>query len=286
MAKKVLVAGATGYLGRYMIRELKEQGYEVRVLARNPERLSDLKPYIDQIFTAEVTKAEQLKGVCEGVDIVFSSIGITRQKDGVTYWDVDYRGNMNLLFEAKNSGVEKFMYISVLNAHQLGHVEIVKAKEAFVTDLKSSGINYIVVRPNGFFSDMTEFFEMAKKGTVHLFGNGGFKSNPIHGMDLAEFCVKSLTDSNVELSIGGPDILTQNEIVSMMESILGKPVKSRYYPIWLKNLIVRLMKWFTSMKTYGPVEFFMNVLTIDMVTLQFGKHRLQEYYTELHNHSD
>jgi uncharacterized protein YbjT (DUF2867 family) len=42
----------------------------------------------------------------------------------------------------------------------------------FVEQLKKSGLDYCVVRPNGFFSDMTDFYKIARKGRVYLFGNG------------------------------------------------------------------------------------------------------------------
>lgn len=76
--KKVLAAGATGYLGRYVIKERKKQGYWVRALARNPEKLENLKGSIDEIFIGEVTRPETLDKVCQGINFVFSSVGITR----------------------------------------------------------------------------------------------------------------------------------------------------------------------------------------------------------------
>ncbi len=82
---KVLIAGATGYLGRYLVKELKKQGHWVRALARNPKKLEDLKDHIDEIVEAELTNPESLCGICDGIDILISSIGITRQKDGFNY---------------------------------------------------------------------------------------------------------------------------------------------------------------------------------------------------------
>ena len=60
-------------------------------------KLEDIKDSIDEIFEGEVTKPETLNKICDGIDVVISSIGITRQKDGLTYMDVDYQGNKNLL---------------------------------------------------------------------------------------------------------------------------------------------------------------------------------------------
>ncbi len=61
--EKILVAGATGYLGRYLVKAFKEKGYYVRALVRNEKKLEDIKEYIDDIFIGEVTNKESIKGV-------------------------------------------------------------------------------------------------------------------------------------------------------------------------------------------------------------------------------
>ncbi|MEJ2194003.1 MAG: NAD(P)H-binding protein [Ignavibacteriaceae bacterium] len=76
--KKVLVAGATGYLGKYVVQEFKKQGYWVRALTRNFEKLADIREFIDEIFIGEVTKPDSLLSICKDIDVVFSSIGITK----------------------------------------------------------------------------------------------------------------------------------------------------------------------------------------------------------------
>ena len=178
--KRVLVAGATGYLGRYVVKEFKKQGYWVRALTRSADRLDDLKNYVDEAFIGAVTDPASLDGICRDIDIVFSSIGITKQKDNLTYLDVDYQGNMNLLEEAKKEGVSKFIYISVLNADKMSHLKGIQAKLKFTEALKGSGLDYLVVSPNGFFSDMLEYLNMAKQGRGYLFGSGECRINPIH----------------------------------------------------------------------------------------------------------
>ena len=74
---KVLVAGATGYLGGYVARELKARGYFVRALARSPAKLEAIRDCLDEIVEAEVTRPETLAQVCGGIDVVFSSVGST-----------------------------------------------------------------------------------------------------------------------------------------------------------------------------------------------------------------
>ena len=278
---KILVAGSTGYLGQFVIKELKEQGYWIRALCRDALKLQPVRQYIDDVFIGEVTKPETLKDLCKDIDIVFSALGITRQKDGLIYMDVDYQGNINILNEATATRVSKFMYVSVLNADKLKHLEIVKAKEKFVDELKAANIPYVIIRPNGFFSDIKEVYEMAKKGRIYLFGDGNYLANPIHGMDLAHACVENLQLKNSELDIGGPEVLSQNEIASQAFEALGKEKKITYIPPWLKSLVLKLICAVTSVKTYGPLEFFMTVLDMDMVAPTYGEKTLKQYFIGL-----
>ena len=279
--QRVLVVGATGYLGKFVVKELKACGYWVRALSRNHERIEPVRQYVDEVILAEATKPETIKGLCKDIDIVFSSLGITRQKDGLTYMDVDYQANRNVLNEALIDNVTKFMYISVLNSDRLRHLEIVKAKERFAQELREADIEHIIVRPNGFFSDMAEFLTMAKRGRVYLIGKGEFRANPLHGADLAEACVKWFGSNGGEFDIGGPEILTQNEIALQAFEILGKKPKITYVPLWVKNLIVTFARIFTSVNTYGPLEFFMTVLAMDMVAPTYGQHTIKEYFKEI-----
>jgi uncharacterized protein YbjT (DUF2867 family) len=238
---------------------------------------------VDETFVGEVTDPASLAGVCEDVDTVFSSIGITKQKDNLTYMDVDYQGNRNLLEEATKEGVSKFIYISVFNAEEMRNLKGIQAKLAFTEALKKSGLNYLVVYPNGFFLDMLEYLKMAQQGRGYVFGSGEYRINPIHGEDLAEVCVNAAGGEEKEIDVGGPDVLTHNEILAVAFESLGKPVKISRIPIWLRNVILATLRLFTSVKTYGPLEFFMTVLAVDMVAPTYGKHHLQDFFLENSN---
>ncbi len=275
--EKVLLAGATGYLGQYITQELIDRDYETRIIVRNKNKVK-LNNTRLEIIEAQVTKVNSLKGVFKNIDIVISTIGITRQKDGLTYMDVDYQANVNLIDEAKKSGVKKFIYISVLNGEKLRELKICEAKEKLVDYLKLSGLDYCIIRPNGFFSDMAEFLKMAKKGRVYLFGDGEFKLNPIHGKDLAKVVVDNISQNEKELNIGGPELLSQNEIAKLALRAYGKKNKIVHLPDWLRKFVLWSFQTFTSSKIYGPIEFFMTTMAIDMIAPKFGKERLENFF--------
>lgn len=279
MKKRVLLAGATGYLGHYIAKQLSGENYETRVVLRNKKKFPFSSSEFD-IVEAEVTCPETLKGICEGVDTVISSIGITRQKDHLTYMDVDYQANVNLIEEAKRSGVRKFIYVSVLNGDKLRQLKICEAKEKLVDYLMASGMEYCIIRPNGFFSDMGDFLNMAKKGCVYLFGDGHYVLNPIHGADLAEVCISAIESDDKELLVGGPDLLTQNEIATLALQACAKKVKIVHLPDWIRRNVLWLLRTFTSSKTYGPFEFFMTTLVMDMKSPVYGKHHLADFFKE------
>lgn len=274
---KVLVAGATGYLGQYLVKELKKRGYWVRVLVRKESQKENFES-IDDFFIGQVTEPESIEGIAKGIDWVISAIGITRQKDGLTYMDVDYQGNSNLLKEALKEEVKSFQYISAINGDKLRHLKIFKAKERFVDELKSSGINYCIMRPNGFFSDMRDFLNMAKGGRVYLFGDGNLSLNPIHGEDLAEVCVDKIVAGEKEVNAGGIDIFSQNELAKLSLQAWGKAIKISHLPDWTRRFTIWVLRTFTSSKTYGPIEFFLTAMAYDNIADQYGSHRLEDYF--------
>ena len=87
--------------------------------------------------------------------------------------------------------------------------------------------------------------------------------NPIHGADLADFCVEGLSRDNAELDVGGPQVLTHREIAGLAFEAAGKPERISRIPAFLFRSAIAPLKWF-SPRNYGPVEFLYNALTHDL----------------------
>jgi len=286
--QKVLVAGASGYLGKHVVAEFKKRGYWVRAFVRNPKKLEVVGPFlepavkdlVDEIFVGDVTKPETLKGLCKDIDIVFSSIGITRQKEKASFMDVDYRGNKAILEEALKEEVKKFIFVSVYRAQDFLDIEALKAREMFVRELEKSGIEYSVIRPTGFFSDMTEFLKMANKGRVYLIGSGENKINPIHGADVAKICVDAVDRDDKEIPIGGPEVFKYVEIANLAFEVLGKKPKITKIPTKLIKGLITLIRPF-SKKYYTLAKFFVTAMTNDFVAPKTGIHKLRDHYLEI-----
>lgn len=274
---KVLLAGATGYLGRHIATQLKNSKFDARLIVRNQAKAGfDSSDY--EVIEAQVTQTETLENICQDVDYVISTVGITRQKDGLTYMDVDYQANVNLIDEAKKRGVKKFIYVSALNGQHLRHLKIFEAKEKLVDYLKNSGLDYCIIRPNGFFSDMGDFLDMAKSGKVYLFGDGNLRLNPIHGEDLAKACLQAIDNQEKEVNIGGQDILSHRQIAELAFQAHQKPVKIIFLPDWIRKFVLWSVRTFTSPKTYGVIEFFLTTMNMEMIAPKYGQNRLEDFF--------
>ncbi|CAM2995852.1 SDR family oxidoreductase [Vibrio neptunius] len=280
-SSKVLVVGSTGYLGLYVVKQLQERGQDFVALARNTQKLLEIGVSESQIIEAEVTDQHQLKGICDRVDVVISCLGITRQKDGLKYEDIDYQANLNVLLEAENAGVEKFIYISAFNAAKYSSVRLLSAKERFASRLLSSErLKPCVIRPNGFFSDLAEIYHMATKGSVYLFGSSAKKLNPIHGEDLATFCIEAIQSNVKELDVGGPEVLTTIQIAQFAFEAQNKDVNIVRLPDYLRRLTLLVMQNLPE-KWGGAAEFFLTVMGKDSIAPVYGRHKIRDYYSEL-----
>lgn len=285
---KVLVAGASGYLGRYVVREFANRGYAVRAMVRSTEKLAvtgpNLEPpiaeIVDEIVMGDATEILSLKDSCKGVDIVFSCMGLTKPQRDVTNQQVDYLGNRVLLEDALIHGVRKFVYISVFNADKMGEVEMVNAHERFVIDLKASGIAYTVIRPTAFFSDMGMFFTMARSGHLSLFGNGNNRFNPVHGADLATVCVDAVDKEQQETSVGGPETFTYDQTNIMAFEALGLKTRITHIPLWIGYILLFVVGLFNK-PLAGILAFALSVSRIDNVAPATGTRKLSDFFRDL-----
>jgi uncharacterized protein YbjT (DUF2867 family) len=274
--ERVFIAGATGYLGRHLCAEYQRRGWYVIALVREVTKAAPIAA--DQLVEAQATVPATLNGLMSGVDLVVSCLGITRQTDGLGYWEVDYQANLNLLREAEQAGVARFAYIHVLRADDLGHVPMVAAKSAFVAELQRSELAATVIAPTGYFSDMSDFLTMAQGGRVWLFGDGSKRINPIHGADLAAATADAVEAGAEWCDVGGPDIFTQQDLAELAFASLGKTPRIAHLPDIVRRLALGLLPLVVPQRISGPARFFLSAMALDMVGSQYGSHHLKDHF--------
>ena len=165
----VLVTGATGFVGPYLVQALIEKGARVKILSLSEGDVpSNLRSDDLEIVTGDITKSETLDGVTNGVDLVFHLAAISNVdhaiQNPVTTYDVNVRGTQNLLEEVRKNPVHKFIYVSsshvygvpqyipVDEKHPIAPREPYSASKAAAENIVNGysgayGINTAVVRP-------------------------------------------------------------------------------------------------------------------------------------------
>lgn len=274
---KVVLAGAFGKLGSDILRALVRDGHDVLAVDMVLRELDGIEGSYEK-KQVDVTKPEQLKGLCDGADAVITTVGLTRTSAEVTNYDIDYHGNLNLLNEAKRAGVKKFAYVSVLKADKAPKVPMLHAKYLLEEALKASGIDYVIFRPTGYFYDIAKVFKpMIEKGEVTLLGKKPVSANVIDTTDLADFMLLHLGDRNVTYDIGGTETYTYEEIARMFFAAAGKEPVIKHAPPFLFDVLAFVNKLKKNGKE-AILRFSKWTLTESMVAdHKFGKLSFKEY---------
>jgi len=128
----VLVTGATGFVGPYVVQALAEKDAHVKILALNMDEIpSSLCAGNLEIVTGDITKPETLGGITDSVDFVFHLAAISNVdyaiRNPVKTYDVNVRGTLNLLEEVRKNPVQKFVYVS--SSHVYGVPEYIPIDE-------------------------------------------------------------------------------------------------------------------------------------------------------------
>jgi divinyl chlorophyllide a 8-vinyl-reductase len=254
--ERVFVVGATGYIGKFVVRELVARGYDVVSFARERSgvgsmtRADETRAQLQgsEVRFGDVSNMESLmkNGICgEHFDVVVSCL--TSRNGGVKdSWNIDYQATRNALDAGKAAGATHFVLLSAICV-QKPLLEFQRAKLKFEQELKESGLTWSIVRPTAFFKSIAGQVESVKKGKPFVtFGNGELTScKPISESDLARFIADCLEDSekqNKILPIGGPGrAISHKEQGEMLFELLGRTPKFKYMPIQMFDVIIPLM---------------------------------------------
>lgn len=242
---KVVLAGAFGNLGADILKCLVKDGHEV-IAADLKETVIEGTEGKYTFAQIDATNPETLTGLCDGADMVITTVGLTGASTRFTAYDIDLNGNINLLNEAKRAGVKKFNYISVISCDEEGaqKVPMLHAKYLFEEELKKSGLEYVIYRPTGYFYDIAKVFKpYVDKGEMQLLkGYGNVKANVVDCPDFAAFIVEHMNDSNATYNVGGKETYTYEEMAAMCFEAADKPLKIKWAPIWLFSVLANLPK--------------------------------------------
>jgi uncharacterized protein YbjT (DUF2867 family) len=280
---RILVAGASGYLGRHLVEELSSRDYRVHALIRDPAK-RDLLKRAEQTFVIDLLDDRaHLHDALENVDVVISVAGqpctLKRTTDRRSFNHVDPQINHALLDVAITNGVRKFVYVTVLAGPRLSDMDYVAAHETFINELQRSDIEHTVVHANGFFCSYLDLLDFARRGLAISFGDGNARSNPIHEADLAVACADAINDSRRRIEVGGPEIITRREEIEKAFAAVGRKPRVLRVPYALFKTALPAIR-LTDRRRGEMLDFLAAISRTDVVAPAYGSRRLDEYLRE------
>lgn len=282
-----MVAGASGALGRLVVAEALARAHHVVAIGRDEARLRARlrdEPRLE-IRRADALVPDSMAGVCEGCDAVISCLGASMSPalgaGRAGYLALDWPANRALADAAKAAGVGRFVYVSVAGHDHPAAAELAyyRAHEQVVAHLDAIGQARAIVRPTGFFSALSEYVAMARRGRVPMIGDGLARSNPIADADLAAVCVDALDGPARDRSVGGPDVLSRRKMIELAFAALGREPK-------LASLAPRT--FLATARLVSPcvprmgelLPFVVFVSTHDVVVEAVGRRRLVDAFRD------
>jgi len=205
---RLLVTGASGFLGGHVVEAFQKQGHEITVMARRTSDLSAVKESIDEIQYGDMTDLDSMVEASKGVDAILHCAGLVKMV--VPYRqlrETNVEGTRKLVRAAAENGVERVIYASSLGVHGMegdGKKPREKycrskaeAEEAFFDECSKGGVDGVALRPGVIYGprDYTAsypMFRMMEEGNVYLIGDGNTRFPLIYIDDLVDMFLESL----------------------------------------------------------------------------------------------
>ena len=245
----ILVVGGTGTLGRQIVKQALDEGYQVKCLVRDFRRSAFLKDWGAELIYGDLSIPSTLPLALRGVSIVIDSATI-RSTSEYTSEKVDWRGKLALLEASKLVGIKKFVFFSVLNASKNQLIPLMDLKLKMENELEKSGLNYTIFQCSGFFQGLISQYALPvlEGETIWLPGD----ASPVAYLDTqdaAKAVISSLNTSDYNsktISLIGEKFWTPKEIIQLCERLSGKTANISYIPVFAFSLLRRFFRFFES----------------------------------------
>lgn len=279
-SSRVLLAGASGAVGLEVLRLLRGRGHFVRTLSRCPHNAEKLRGLASEVVLCDATQPDGLAAAMAGIEVVVSCLGANvslslRERRG--FRAVDLVANTNLLEAAKAAGVRRFVYLSVHPGPGYEHTRYLRAHREMEERIRASGLDASFVRPTGVFTALSDLLGMARAGVGSVVGDGRARSNPVHPLDVAEAVADVLLAGPLEVSVGGPQVLSREEVMLLAFQAVGKKPRIVHVPASLFRMLGVLLA-LVHPRLGDMLQFVAAVTTTDSVAPARGTRELLPWF--------
>ena len=279
----VAVFGATGFVGSYLLDELKSHNYNCQILVRPGSESKIKNPENHNIVLGDISDNLAIQKTLKDVDVIIYTVGLIREfkRKNIRFDNAHYYGVRNVVKEAEKLNIKRFILMSANGVKKDG-TDYQKTKYLGELELINSNLNWTIFRPSLIFGDSEgkdEFCAQLKKDMLSLpfpaplFYNGilplnagQFKMSPIHIKNVVSFFIKSITmDNTINKTYNlGHDSYTWKQLIHIISNSYGKnkwTIPAPVLPIKLIAFLLERFKWFPI--TRGQLTMLLEGNTCD-----------------------
>ena len=241
--RRVTVFGASGFLGRHLIRRLAAKGVVVRAAVRDPIGAAFLKPMgnLGQIvpMAADLRDEASIRAAVDGADAVFNLVGILYERGWQSFSAIHVEGARRIAAAAAAAGAEKLIHVSALGADAASPSAYARSKAAGERAVRAAFPKAVILRPSVVFGPEDDFFNrfaaLARllpalpvfcepqigEGVprLNLFGRGGTHMQPVYVGDVADAMIAALDRDDAAgktYELGGPRVYSFKELMELV----------------------------------------------------------------------
>lgn len=226
--QRVTVFGGSGFVGRYVVERLADQGAVVTVAVRDPEKAKFLRTLgqVGQVtpVAANIRDAAAVARAVEGADAVINLVGILYKRGRQSFKSIHADAPAAIARACTDAGVSRLVHVSAIGAQATGWSEYQRSKAAGEEAVHENFPGATILRPSVIFGPEDGFFNlfgMLARVTpvLPLYGGGTTRFQPVYVGDVAAAIVQALADASAAgktYELGGPAVYTFAELMAIV----------------------------------------------------------------------
>ena len=257
--RRILVVGATGFLGNKILRELEQKPSVVlRAMSRRGAPANAATSSVEWV-RGDMMDPASLDKALMGMDVVVTSAN-GYMKETI---EADYQGNKNLIEAAVRAGVKRFVFLSIVACDKAPEVPHFHAKKVAEDLIKTTGLSYVFVRAPAFLDQSSDYVaDGVKAGRFYAVGDKDTRWSYVLTDDLAHCLAQAATYptdeiNNQTIDIGWSDgAKSQREMAELITKVTGKSLSTWAVPWLVFQIVVGPVKLFSALG-YDLIKMFL-----------------------------